>query len=63
MKFLLNEKIYLPIIYIVLGITAYIIIQNIIKRISSKIKANKVIDKRKNTIVSLIYQYQCYIQR
>lgn len=61
MKFLLNEKIYLPIIYIVLGITAYIIIQNIIKRISSKIKANKVIDKRKNTIVSLINNIIKYI--
>ena len=54
MEFLLNEKIYLPIIYVILGIIAYIVIKNIIKRVSNKIKTNNIIDKRKNTIVSLI---------
>ena len=51
MKFLLNEKIYLPIVYIGLGIIIYIIIKNVINKLCSKIKVDKGINKRKNTIV------------
>lgn len=54
MNFVLNEKVYLPIIYVILGTISYIVIKNIIKRISNRIKTNNIIDKRKNTIVSLI---------
>lgn len=51
---LLNEKIYLPIIYIVIGTVLYILLSKIIKKISSKISSNNIYDKRKKTIVSLI---------
>ena len=53
MNFILNEKIYLPIIYIILGVIIYSIIKNIINKVSKKIKIEKGANKRKNTIVSL----------
>lgn len=61
MKFLLNEKIYLPIIYITLGVIFYTIIKSIINRLSKKIKIEKGMNKRKNTIVSLINNLIKYI--
>jgi len=61
LNFLLSEKIYLPIVYIALGIIIYIIIKHIINKITKKIKINKGIDKRKNTIVSLISNIFKYI--
>ena len=56
MKFLLNEKIYLPIIYIALGVLGYIIIKNIINKVIKRIKTGSSVgtNKRSNTIVSLI---------
>jgi len=61
MKFLFNEKIYLPIIYIILGIITYIIIKKVITKFSKKIKTGKGINKRKDTIVSLISNLIKYI--
>ena len=57
MKFLFNEKVYLPIIYICLGILIY----GIIRKVTKKIKIDTVIDKRKNTIVSLINNIIKYV--
>ena len=52
---LLNEKIYLPIVYILIGTILYLILNKIIKKISNKTKINDVkADKRKKTIVSLV---------
>lgn len=61
MEFLLNEKFYLPIVYIVLGIVIYAIIKKVINKISKKIKMDKGMNKRKDTIVSLISNLIKYI--
>ena len=61
MDFLFNEKVYLPIIYIILGIFVYAIIKKIINKVSKKIKMDKGNTKRKNTIVSLINNLIKYI--
>ena len=58
--FIKSEKVYLPIIYIALGLIIY----NIIKIIINKISKNKHIDKKKKTIISLIkniIKYLIYI--
>lgn len=52
---LLNEKIYLPIVYILIGTILYLILNKVIKKISNKTKINDIkADKRKKTIVSLV---------
>lgn len=61
MKFLLNEKVYLPIIYITMGVVIYAVIKKIINKISKNIKTKNSHDKRKNTIVSLISNIIKYI--
>lgn len=61
MRFLFNEKIYLPLLYIILGIIIYIIIKKIINNLSKKIKTAKGLNKRKDTIVSLITNLIKYI--
>ena len=61
LKFLLNEKIYLPIVYIVLGVIVYIIVKTIINKLSKKIRVQKGINKRKDTIVSLINNIIKYV--
>lgn len=61
MKYLLNEKIYLPIIYILLGVFIYAIIKTILNKFSKKIKIQKGAVKRKNTIVSLINNIVKYV--
>lgn len=57
MKFIQNEKIYLPIVYILLGTIIYFLI----KKIVSKISSNKHIDKKKQTIISLIKNILKYL--
>ena len=48
---LLNEKIYLPIVYILIGTILYLILNKIIKKISNKTKINDVkADKRKKQL-------------
>jgi len=61
MKILLNEKIYLPIVYIIMGVIIYAIIKKTINKVSKKIKVETGINKRKNTIVSLINNLIKYI--
>lgn len=50
LNFIKNEKFYLPIIYIVLGIIIY----SIIKIVINKISKHKYVNKKKMTIISLI---------
>lgn len=55
LKFIQNEKFYMPIIFIVVGILLYTIISKAINGISKfDIKQSKGFDKRKNTIIVLI---------
>ncbi len=52
-KLITNQKLYLPIIYIVVGFILYGIISSIVTKITSKYKTSGK-DKRKGTIISLI---------
>lgn len=54
-----SEKIYLPIVYIILGVVINSVIMKVVNRVSFKTK-NKGKDKRKDTIISLgknIFKY------
>lgn len=54
-SFIKNEKFYLPIIYIIVGIFIYLVISKMIDSIIKiDIKHSKGLDKRKNTIITLI---------
>ena len=62
LDFIKNEKFYLPIIYIVIGIVIYSIITKMIGSISKiDIKKSKGLDKRKNTIIVLIKSIIKYV--
>ena len=63
LKFITSKKFYLPIIYIIVGIIVYFVIANMIDKFSKfKLKKdNKVLDKRKDTIISLIKNVIKYI--
>lgn len=50
LDFIKNEKFYLPVAYLLLGIIIY----NIIRVLINKISKNKHVDKKKRTIISLI---------
>ena len=53
MKFILSEKFYQPIIYIILGLVIYKIFTKIISKVWDKTKI-KSASKRKDTIISLV---------
>ena len=60
LDFLKSEKFYLPIIYLILGTIIYYLIKLIINKVSK----NKHVDKKKQTIISLvksIFKYLIYI--
>ena len=54
MNIILESKIYLAVIYILLGMTIYFILKKVTKRLTKNIKINDIANKRKNTIISLI---------
>ena len=59
-KFITNEKFYLPIVYIVVGLILYLVIEKVINRISKGHIGNSGKDKRKDTIINLgrsIFKY------
>ena len=59
-KFITNEKFYLPIVYIVIGLILYLMIEKIIDKISKRHIGNRGKDKRKDTIINLgrsIFKY------
>lgn len=58
---LLNEKVYLPIIYLVIGIVIYNILKKLTNKLSRKIKVNKNTTKRKDTIISLVNNLLKYL--
>ena len=53
-KLITNEKFYLPVVYIVIGVIVYKVVSNIIDRGVSRYKSVRGNDKRKNTIVNLV---------
>ena len=55
LKFLQSERFYLPIIYIIAGMFIYFVFSKMISSISKiDIKHSKGMDKRKNTVITLI---------
>lgn len=54
LDYILNQKVYLAIVYIVIGLIIYYILKKIIKKLTKNIKINDIANKRKNTIMSLI---------
>ena len=62
LEFIKNDKIYLPIVYVIIGIFMYSIITKTISSISKiDIKKSKGLDKRKNTIIALIKSIIKYV--
>lgn len=59
-KFITNEKFYLPIVYIVIGLILYLMTEKIIDKISKRHISSRGKDKRKDTIINLgrsIFKY------
>lgn len=59
-KFITNEKFYLPIVYIVIGLILYLMTEKIIDEISKRHISSRGKDKRKDTIINLgrsIFKY------
>lgn len=60
-KFATNEKVYMPIIYILIGIIAYSLLSKVINRLLSKHNGKSYKDKRKGTIINLLRSIVKYI--
>ncbi len=56
-KFLLSEKFILPVVYIIVGIIIYQLIRAVMKRISK----NKIVNKKKKTIIALVKNIVKYL--
>lgn len=59
-KIITNEKVYLPIVYIVIGIVLYMIVSNLVDKLMANHKGIRGKDKRKDTIINLcksIFKY------
>lgn len=62
LKFISSKLFYMPLIYIIGGIITYLLIAKLINQVSKiDIKHNKVVDKRKTTIINLIKNIIKYI--
>ena len=62
LEFIKNDKIYLPIVYVIIGIFMYSVITKMISSISMiDIRKSKGLDKRKNTIIALIKSIIKYV--
>lgn len=60
MKFILNEKFYLPIVYVVIGLILYFIVNKVVDKFTKKHTNLSGKDKRKATIIKLgrnIFKY------
>lgn len=60
-KFATNEKVYMPIIYILIGVIAYSLLSKVINRLLSKHNGKSYKDKRKGTIINLLRSIVKYI--
>ena len=60
-KFATNEKVYMPIIYILIGVIAYSLLSKVINRLLSKHNGKSYKDKRKGTIINLLRNIVKYI--
>ena len=49
-KFITNEKFYLPIIYVIIGLVLYFILKKVIDKITNRHPGTSGRDKKKDTI-------------
>ena len=59
-KFITNEKFYLPIIYVIIGLVLYFILKKVIDKITNRHTGTSGRDKKKDTIINLcksIFKY------
>ena len=59
-KFITNEKFYLPIIYVIIGLVLYFILKKVIDKITNRHPGTSGRDKKKDTIINLcksIFKY------
>ena len=59
-KFITSKQFFLPIIYICVGVIVFSVISRIIEKVTN-IKTDKLIDKKKKTITSLIKNIIKYV--
>lgn len=52
--FVTNKKVYMPIIYILLGVIIYSVLSKIVNKILERHSSNKGKDKRRGTIINLV---------
>lgn len=59
--FFTNEKIYMPLVYLLIGIVVYNVLSRVISKVLSRNSGKSFRDKRKNTIINLIRSVVKYI--
>lgn len=60
-KFITNEKVYMPIVYIVIGVVIYSLLSKVINKLLSRHSGKSFKDKRKGTIINLLRSVVKYI--
>ena len=61
LKFITNEKVYMPLVYILLGVIVYSVLSRVINRLLSKHSGKSYKDKKKGTIINLVRSIIKYI--
>ena len=60
-KFVTNEKVYMPLVYILLGVIVYSILSRVINKLLSKHSGKSYKDKKKGTIINLVRSIVKYV--
>ena len=60
-KFITNEKVYMPIVYILIGIIIYSLLSKVINKVLSRHSGKSYKDKRRGTIINLVRSIVKYI--
>ena len=60
-KFITNEKVYMPVVYILIGVIIYSLLSKVIDKLLSRNSGKSYKDKRKGTIINLLRSVVKYI--
>ena len=60
-KFITNEKVYMPLVYILLGVIVYSVLSRVINKLLSKHSGKSYKDKKKGTIINLVRSIVKYV--
>ena len=60
-KFVTNEKVYMPLVYILLGVIVYSVLSRVINKLLSKHSGKSYKDKKKGTIINLVRSIVKYV--